>query len=162
NPCANQNGGCMHECRVDGGNPFCNCKPGYLLGEDGKTCEDIDECKTEETSCAHGCHNTLGSYTCVCNAAYELGSDGKQCYTLDGAVEALSSRGAIDLPLIRPQLTLLPDYNQPLERYDDYEDDEGELRAESSLAERFGDFPLPAIINSLSLTGNLHLVTWPL
>lgn len=39
NPCANQNGGCMHECRVDGGKPFCDCKFGYLLAEDGKTCE---------------------------------------------------------------------------------------------------------------------------
>ena len=44
------------------------------------------------------------------------------------------------MPLIRPQLTLLQDYSQPLERYDDYEDDEGELRAESNLAEKFGEF----------------------
>lgn len=48
----------------------------------------------------------------------------------------------MELPLIRPQLTLLQDYSQPLERYDDYEDDEGELRAESNLAEKFGEFPL--------------------
>lgn len=61
---------------------------------------------------------------------------------LEGAIEALSSGGSIELPLIRPQLTLLQDYSQPLERYDDYEDDEGELRAESNLAEKFGGFPL--------------------
>lgn len=59
---------------------------------------------------------------------------------LEDAIEALSSGGAIEMPLIRPQLTLLQDYSQPLERYDDYEDDEGELRAESNLAEKFGEF----------------------
>lgn len=58
---------------------------------------------------------------------------------LEDAVEALTSGGAIELPLIRPQLTLMQDYSQPLERYDDYEDDEGELRAESNLAEKFGE-----------------------
>lgn len=81
---------------------------------------------------------------------------------LEGAVESLSSGGAIELSLIHPQLTLLRDYDQPLERYDDYEDDDGELRAESSLAEKFGEFSLSAIINSLSLTRNLHLITRPL
>lgn len=39
NPCADQNGGCMHECRVDGGRAHCDCKVGYILAEDGKTCE---------------------------------------------------------------------------------------------------------------------------
>ncbi len=39
NPCADQNGGCMHECRVDGGKAHCDCKVGYILAEDGKTCE---------------------------------------------------------------------------------------------------------------------------
>lgn len=60
---------------------------------------------------------------------------------LEGAIEAFSSGGTIELPLARPRLTLLQDYSQALERYDDYEDDEGELRAESSLAEKFGKFP---------------------
>lgn len=73
---------------------------------------------------------------------------------LDDAIEALSSGGAIELPLIRPQLTLMHDYSQALERFDDYEDDEGELRAESNLAEKFGELPSPkkTINSSLSLT----------
>lgn len=29
----------MHECRVDGGRAHCDCKVGYILVEDGKTCE---------------------------------------------------------------------------------------------------------------------------
>lgn len=65
---------------------------------------------------------------------------------LEDAVEALSSGGSIELPLIRPQLTLLQDYSQPLERFDDYEDDEGELRAESNLAEKFGEFHLKPLL----------------
>lgn len=38
-PCADQNGGCMHECRADGGKAHCDCKVGYTLAADGKTCE---------------------------------------------------------------------------------------------------------------------------
>ena len=58
---------------------------------------------------------------------------------LEGAVEALewSSRIAVERPL--PQITLLGDYFQPLERYDDYEEDNlGELRAQSTLTQTFG------------------------
>lgn len=55
--------------------------------------------------------------------------------------EALSSGGATEFPLPRPQVTIIQDYSLPLERYDDYEDDEGELRAESNLAEKFGESP---------------------
>lgn len=65
---------------------------------------------------------------------------------LEDAVETLSSGGSIELPLVRPQLTLLQDYSQPLERFDNYEDDEGELRAESNLAEKFGELPLRLLI----------------
>lgn len=60
---------------------------------------------------------------------------------LGNTVEALSS-GSQDIvgTLAQPQLALLQDYNQPLERYDDYEDDDaGELLAESMLAEKFGE-----------------------
>lgn len=58
--------------------------------------------------------------------------------------EALSSGGATEFPLVQPQLTLIEDYSLPLERYDDYEDDEGELRAESNLAEKFGESHPPS------------------
>lgn len=73
---------------------------------------------------------------------------------LEDAIEALSSGASVELPLVRPKLTLLQDYSQPLERYEDYEDDEGELRAESNLAEKFGEFAFLTINHSLLLTGN--------
>ena len=54
---------------------------------------------------------------------------------LEGAVEALNSGQVVERP--RPQLAVLQEY-EPLERYDDYDEDTGELRAESTLAEKFG------------------------
>lgn len=29
----------MHECRADGGKAHCDCKAGFTLAADGKTCE---------------------------------------------------------------------------------------------------------------------------
>lgn len=29
----------MHECRADGGKAHCDCKVGYILADDKKTCE---------------------------------------------------------------------------------------------------------------------------
>lgn len=55
----------------------------------------------------------------------------------------------MELPVLRPQITLVQDYNLPLERYDDYEDDEGELRAESNLAEKFGESSMNGSLSSL-------------
>lgn len=57
------------------------------------------------------------------------------CSALQEAVEVLSSGQAVEAP--RPQLMILQDYEQILERYDDYEEDTGELRAENTLAEKF-------------------------
>lgn len=60
------------------------------------------------------------------------------CSALQDTVEALSSGQSVERP--RPQLTILQDYEQILERYDDYEEDAGELRAENTLAEKFSKF----------------------
>lgn len=59
------------------------------------------------------------------------------CVALERAVEELSSPVVAERPFLH--LTLLQDYPQPLERYHDYEEDSfGELRAESTLSEKFG------------------------
>lgn len=68
---------------------------------------------------------------------------------LEDAIEALTSGAPLELPLLRPQITLVQDYSLPLERYDDYEDDEGELRAESNLAEKFGESSMNGSLSSL-------------
>lgn len=82
---------------------------------------------------------------------------------LEDVFEALSSGGATEFPLVQPQLTLIQDYSLPLERYGDYEDDEGELRAESNLAEKFGEstsLPLsPQCYPLVIMNRKLYLIT---
>lgn len=63
---------------------------------------------------------------------------------LEELVEALSSGQTVKKP--RPQLTILQDYEQILERYDDYEDDTGELRAENTLTEKFSKIPSDSLL----------------
>lgn len=53
------------------------------------------------------------------------------------SIEALSRRIVVENPF--SEFTLLQDYPQPLERYADYEEYTfGELRAESTITEKFG------------------------
>uniref|UniRef100_A0A8D3EBW1 Multiple EGF-like-domains 6b n=1 Tax=Scophthalmus maximus TaxID=52904 RepID=A0A8D3EBW1_SCOMX len=128
---------CEQDCTNYPGGYECYCSAGYRLNSDGCSCDDVDECLAGNGGCDHSCQNSAGSFQCFCRRGFRLDEDRQSCIPLEDAVEALSSGGPIELPLIRPQLTLLQDYSQPLERYDDYEDDEGELRAESNLAEKF-------------------------
>ena len=36
--CDLDNGGCQHDCVVEGSSHVCKCKDGYKLQDDGKTC----------------------------------------------------------------------------------------------------------------------------
>ena len=72
---------------------MCNCSEGYLLNEDGFTCDgnallyiysfssyiqctainlDINECDLNMSMCQPDsyCNNTIGSYLCICNVGY--------------------------------------------------------------------------------------------
>ena len=67
--------------RVAGGEQRCDCHPGYTLSEDGRTCDDVDECEvtlhvpcsTRDTrgmlqvnngGCDQLCHNRPGTFMC--------------------------------------------------------------------------------------------------
>ncbi|XP_057330367.1 uncharacterized protein LOC130670825 isoform X1 [Microplitis mediator] len=67
-PCAINNAGCSHTCLSTVGRVFCLCPDGFMLQDDWKTCQDIDECAVPDLQnevCKFGCVNTPGSYHCV-------------------------------------------------------------------------------------------------
>ena len=57
----------------------CSCDSGYVLGSDGHSCQDIEECSVDNGGCDHTCHEELGSFYCSCRDGYELASDNKGC-----------------------------------------------------------------------------------
>ena len=77
-----------HDCDVNAsctdntGSYTCTCSdPWRVTSDEGRTCEDFDECSAANENECHvfaSCTNTDGSYTCACNDGYE---------TVDGFVE---------------------------------------------------------------------------
>uniref|UniRef100_A0A4W3HU78 Low-density lipoprotein receptor-related protein 2 n=1 Tax=Callorhinchus milii TaxID=7868 RepID=A0A4W3HU78_CALMI len=80
--CSDNNAGCTHQC-IQG--PFgaqCVCPDGYLLANDSKTCEDIDECNPPGF-CSQLCYNERGSFRCTCGEGYDLEADQRTCKVSD-------------------------------------------------------------------------------
>lgn len=63
--------GCQQECIETHNGPHCYCQAGFVLGSDGKSCDDIDECEQYGT-CSQLCKNTEGSFECSCIEGYIL------------------------------------------------------------------------------------------
>lgn len=78
NSCSDFNGGCTHECVQEPFGAKCLCPLGFLLANDSKTCEDVDECDIPG-SCSQHCYNMRGSFRCSCDTGYMLESDGRTC-----------------------------------------------------------------------------------
>lgn len=90
NECEEQDHGCQFCQNVYQGYE-CTCPEGYELGEDDKTCEDINECVVfseyeDDTGkvqvanvCSHECVNIPGSYVCQCPDGYHLHTDKRSC-----------------------------------------------------------------------------------
>ncbi|KAM9664148.1 low-density lipoprotein receptor-related protein 2 [Trichechus inunguis] len=94
--CSENNAGCTHQC-IQG--PFgaeCLCPLGFLLGNDSKTCEDINECDFPGF-CSQHCHNVRGSFRCWCDAGYILEGDGRTCraQALDSLLLLVASQNKI-------------------------------------------------------------------
>ncbi|XP_029163195.1 uncharacterized protein LOC114934665 isoform X1 [Nylanderia fulva] len=67
-PCSVNNAGCSHTCLSTMGRVFCLCPDGFILEDDWKTCQDVDECSVPDLQtelCRYGCINTPGSYRCA-------------------------------------------------------------------------------------------------
>lgn len=58
----------------DKGSFKCECRPGYQMGKDNRTCIDKNEC-VDKSICEHYCVNTPGSYQCSCKVGFELANN---------------------------------------------------------------------------------------
>ncbi|XP_041371339.1 low-density lipoprotein receptor-related protein 2-like isoform X1 [Gigantopelta aegis] len=73
---------CKHGCLISPEGVTCNCLRGFQLGDDFKTCIDIDECNDLGglNPCSHICENTPGAFSCSCLPGYVLDGAGKNCH----------------------------------------------------------------------------------
>jgi len=81
---------CQHICCNTIGAYQCKCRPGYILGPDGKSCQDLDECQITNGGCQYQCRNTEGSFVCSCPASQRLQPDGKSCTGDNNFVQSLT------------------------------------------------------------------------
>lgn len=77
----NGHGPCQDTCRNTLGSYNCNCENlnGTILGKDGHSCEDLDECLINNGGCSHECINAFGKVFCNCPLGWELSNDWKSC-----------------------------------------------------------------------------------
>ena len=62
--CMEEEPGCSHDCVNEPGGFQCVCPDGYDIGDDEKTCEDLNECEEDDEYsdflCSHECVNEIG------------------------------------------------------------------------------------------------------
>ncbi|XP_022905754.2 low-density lipoprotein receptor-related protein 4 [Onthophagus taurus] len=89
---------CAQDCVVThDGKDGCSCKPGYQLGQDQKSCDDINECMYQtDPVCSQTCNNTIGSFICGCMTGYILRPDLRSCKAL-GAPPTLLFTNRVDI-----------------------------------------------------------------
>uniref|UniRef100_A0A8C4VRZ1 Matrilin 2 n=1 Tax=Gopherus evgoodei TaxID=1825980 RepID=A0A8C4VRZ1_9SAUR len=77
--CALQTHGCQQECVNTNDSYFCQCRHGFTLNPDKRTCKNKDFCKSVDHGCEHVCVNMDNSYICKCHKGFVLREDGKTC-----------------------------------------------------------------------------------
>ncbi|XP_056152321.1 matrilin-3-like [Lampris incognitus] len=73
---------CQHICVSNGNSYICECRVGYVLNMDKKTCSRVDTCALGH-DCQHICVNNGDSYICKCQVGYALNADQKTCSRVD-------------------------------------------------------------------------------
>ncbi|KAH8382769.1 hypothetical protein KR009_005155 [Drosophila setifemur] len=107
NECALQNGGCMHNCVDLAVGHRCECRDGYKLAADKRTCVDIDECEVPGV-CSQKCINEIGSFKCECEAGYmRVMKNHTRCKASEGHASLLLARrhDIRKIALDRPEMT---------------------------------------------------------
>eukprot|EP00062_Callorhinchus_milii_P012065 gi/632958694/ref/XP_007895185.1/ PREDICTED: pro-epidermal growth factor [Callorhinchus milii] len=71
---------CNNICKRNPVENRCECEDGYILSQDGKVCQDVNECSFWNHGCTLGCENSPGSYYCNCPEGFVLLPDRKTCH----------------------------------------------------------------------------------
>uniref|UniRef100_A0A3P8T6S2 EGF-like domain-containing protein n=1 Tax=Amphiprion percula TaxID=161767 RepID=A0A3P8T6S2_AMPPE len=102
-PCS----GCELGCLQVGGRYECRCREGFRLGQDGRSCVDINECEEKAPCSAEGqeCENIQGGFQCVCREDF-IWEDGEcvnvsicslceqmNCQKISGVYRCVCGRG---------------------------------------------------------------------
>ena len=103
NECSILNGDCHHTCVNTEGSFYCNCRDGYELASNNKTCQGefwifevialflaftfitalaVFSCDNT-TNCTQNCIRLFGVEQCSCNIGYELDTDNTTCLGMD-------------------------------------------------------------------------------
>ncbi|KAM8882020.1 CD248 molecule, endosialin a [Synchiropus picturatus] len=96
NWCDHNKGGCEHFCRSSGDRFSCECAEGYVLGDDGQTCELSDAC--QGFPCEYECLRLPDGYRCACPDGYMLGPDEHGCVDVDECLQSPCEHRCVNSP----------------------------------------------------------------
>ncbi|GMT18603.1 hypothetical protein PFISCL1PPCAC_9900, partial [Pristionchus fissidentatus] len=98
---------CSHVCTNSPTGHHCSCPKGMILGSDGWTCEDFDECLHDGQRCSQYCRNVHDGYECACADGYEMSKDRHTCHVmekdLDGIIYVSLAAEIRSAPMFSPQ-----------------------------------------------------------
>ncbi|XP_068611986.1 CD248 molecule, endosialin a [Brachionichthys hirsutus] len=94
--CDHENGGCDHFCRSAGVHFYCECAGGYLLADDGQTCELTDAC--EDAPCEFECLPLSEGYRCACPEGYMLDPQERGCLDVDECLQSPCEQICVNAP----------------------------------------------------------------
>lgn len=96
NWCDDANGGCEHFCKQTGEEFFCECADGYQLGQDGQSCELLDNC--QGAPCEFECLPLSDGYRCACPDGYMLAPDERGCVDVDECLQSPCEQLCVNSP----------------------------------------------------------------